>query len=243
MNKVYVWMSKEEIDSERLTGHTAVVMDVLLATTTMVTMVENGARRVFPAANMEEAESLSELYASPLLIRGGEDDGSPIASFDRGPFPAEYNRESIAGKDVVFLTTNGTRAVRKAQTAKRVLLACLRNALAVADYVLSSDTDVFLICAGSTGHVSLEDTLCAALIASRFDANKWKFNDAAVLLRELIAGKEGMVRPFVNHGRVGRWFNRTGEQAVLDFVAEVGASSTLVDVKDGQLRALEYKAL
>jgi 2-phosphosulfolactate phosphatase len=43
-------MNRKEVVPERLAGATAVVVDVFLATTTLLTILENGARRVFPVA-------------------------------------------------------------------------------------------------------------------------------------------------------------------------------------------------
>ena len=48
-------MTREEIVPERLARATAVVVDEFLATTTLLTILENGARRVFPVASMEDS--------------------------------------------------------------------------------------------------------------------------------------------------------------------------------------------
>ena len=53
---------------------------------------------------------------------GGERGGLPIAGFDLGNSPAEYTRERVAGKTVVFTTTNGTRAMKRCHAAHRVLV-------------------------------------------------------------------------------------------------------------------------
>jgi 2-phosphosulfolactate phosphatase len=49
-------MTREEIVPQRLSGATAVVVDVFLTTTTLLTILENGARRVFPVASLGEGE-------------------------------------------------------------------------------------------------------------------------------------------------------------------------------------------
>lgn len=61
-----VWLKKEEIDAARLTGATAVVMDVLLATTTLLAIIEAGARRILPAGSLEEARQLADELVSPF---------------------------------------------------------------------------------------------------------------------------------------------------------------------------------
>jgi phosphosulfolactate phosphohydrolase-like enzyme len=60
MKQLRVLMTRGEIVPDRLAGATAVVVDVFLATTTLLTVLENGARGVFPVASLEEAEDTSE---------------------------------------------------------------------------------------------------------------------------------------------------------------------------------------
>ena len=235
MKRLHVWLTKEEIVPERLSGSVAVVMDVLLATTTMVTMVERGAGRVFPVASLEEARHLKRHLNSPKLLTGGEEDGVKVEEFDCGPFPDEFPEEVVAGKDVIFLTTNGTRAVRKAHTADKLLLCCLRNVPAVAEYLNACPyDDVFLICAGSKGHFSYEDFMCAGEIVGRLRLTDVKLNDAARFARDMARGDNVMER--LGRGRVGEYFVRYGLDHVLQFVGDIGASTALVEVHDGQLR-------
>lgn len=144
--------------------------------------------------------------------------------------------EKVKGKDVVYLTTNGTRAIHRARAADELLIACIRNAPAVARYLQEVKTDtVRLICAGSLGRVSLEDALCAAVILTEMDLSGWDLDDAAVLLRDWGSRVREEIPRILKKGRVGRWFEREGETRALRYTGEVGASDTLVAFKDGQL--------
>jgi 2-phosphosulfolactate phosphatase len=238
--KMRVWLKKEEIDANRLTGATAVVIDVLLATTTLLAIAEAGARKILPAGNMEEARRLVNELASPLLLTGGEEGGVSVDGFDCGPFPDEYPEEKVKGKDVVFLTTNGTRAIHRAKAADELLIACLRNAPAVARYLQETKTEsVWLICAGSQGRVSLEDTLCAAVILAEMDLNGWDLDDASLVLQQLGISHRGDIPALLEKGRVGQWFVREGMTRALQYTGEVGASDTLVALHDGVLAPLK----
>ncbi len=242
MNKIRVWATKEEIDSAVLTEATVVVMDVLLATTTMVTMVENGAKRVFPAADAHEARWLKQFLEPESSLLGGEEEGYAIPDFDCGPLPNEFSPERVAGKDVVFVTTNGTRAVRGAESARELLIANLRNAPSVAHYLQNTASEeVYLICAGSHGHLSLEDMLCAGLILSHLNLECVSVNDAARVARFGLAHAEADTFQWIQQGRVGRWFTKNGKEDVLRFVSDVGASQTLVGVVDRELRRIESR--
>ncbi len=89
MKRLRVLMTREEIVPERLAGATAVVVDVFLATTTLLTILENGARQIFPVASLEEAESARGKLDASNVLRGGEQDAARIDGYDHGPFPEE----------------------------------------------------------------------------------------------------------------------------------------------------------
>jgi 2-phosphosulfolactate phosphatase len=234
--KIRVWMKKEEIDGAALAGATAVVMDVCLATTTLLKIVEGGPRRVIPTGSLEEACRLAEELDSPRLLTGGEEGGFRVEGFHCGPYPDEYPPEKVKGKDVIYLTTNGTRAIHRARAADELLIACLRNAPAMARYLQGVETEkVQLICAGSLGRVSLEDALCAAVILAEMDLSDWDLDDGAALLRDWGRRVRADIPHLLKTGRVGRWFEREGEEHVLRYTGEVGASDTLVAFKGGQL--------
>ena len=62
MKRLRVLMTRQEIVPERLAGATAVVIDVFMATTTLLTILENGARDVYPVADLEEAEAEGQTF-------------------------------------------------------------------------------------------------------------------------------------------------------------------------------------
>src|ERR671911_1489612 len=158
-------MTRQEVVPERLSGATAVVIDVFMATTTLLTILENGARDVYPVASLKEADEVAQKLDAGSLLRGGEQDAARIEGYDHGPFPEEYTPEVVGGKDVIFVTTNGTRAISSAEPAKELLLGCLRNAPAVAQHLEESGTEsVYVVCAGSAGRFTIEDFLGASAI-------------------------------------------------------------------------------
>ena len=84
-----------------------VVVDIFRATTTMVTAFERGVRSIRPVATVEEAEA----YKQAGWLVGAERNVKrcPFADFGNSPF--DYTADKVAGKDIVFTTTNGTRAI------------------------------------------------------------------------------------------------------------------------------------
>jgi 2-phosphosulfolactate phosphatase len=239
-----VLTTREEIRPERLAGSTAVVIDVFMATTTLLTILENGARSVRPVATLTEAEAQSELLDPSMRLRGGEQGAQFVQGFDLGPFPDEYPPEKVAGRDVIFLSTNGTVAIAAVAGAERVLLASLRNAPAVARLLQDESPDsIHIVCAGSMGRLALEDLAGAAAILSRMELSRWTLNDGAWLARELGESYRDRIPELVRVGRAGRWFQRNDREDAFRFVVDVGASDLIGEVRDGRLARIPSRVI
>ena len=237
-------MTRQEIEPEKLPDAIVVVVDVFLATTTLLTILENGAQNVYPVASLEEAEEVGNGLDWMRLLRGGEQDAEKIEGYDLGPYPEEYTPGVVADKDVVFVTTNGTRAISVAADARELLLGCLRNAPAVARYLEASGTgSVYVVCAGSAGRFVIEDFLGAATILSRLNEqgylDDWRLNDAAWMALDFAERYEGRESEVLKECRAGRWLLENGLAETLEFAGDVGASELVPEVVEGQLRRAE----
>ena len=242
--RIRVLMTRQEIEPEKLSGATVVVIDVLLATTTLLTVLENGARTVLPVASLEEAEEVGGRLDAASLLRGGEQGAERVEGYDLGPYPNEYAPEVVADKDVIFVTTNGTRAIGTAAGAKKLLVGCLRNAPAVARYLEDSGAkSVYVVCAGSAGRFTVEDFLGASAVLSRLNGDgyldDWRLNDAAWLALDFAERYGGREMAALKEGRAGRWFLENDMVEELEFVGDVGASGIVPQVVEGMLRVVE----
>jgi 2-phosphosulfolactate phosphatase len=147
-------------------GGIAVVIDVLRASTTIITALAHGAARVRPVLTVEEARA--EAAALGTLL-GGERGGLKIQGFDLGNSPREYSRDRVGGRSIVITTTNGTAALHACSGAADVLIGAVvnRSAVAAAAHALAlkhGGCDVHLVCAGTEGAVTEEDLLAAGAI-------------------------------------------------------------------------------
>jgi 2-phosphosulfolactate phosphatase len=231
MRRLRVLMTRQEIVPERLAGATVVVLDVFMATTTLLTILENGARGVFPVESLEEADKVKEGLDASSLLRGGEQDAARIEGYDHGPFPEEYAPEVVRDKDVIFVTTNGTRAIADAAPAESVLLGCLRNAPAVARHLQESNPDsIYLVCAGSAGRFTIEDFLGAATILSHMDVEGRRLNDGAWMALDFAERHSEDLPGVLKQSRAGRWFVENERMDAFDFVADVAASEVVPEV-------------
>jgi 2-phosphosulfolactate phosphatase len=148
------------------TGGIAVVIDVLRASTTIITALAHGAARVRPVLTIEEARA--EAAAAGMML-GGERGGRRIDGFDFGNSPLEYGRSRVDGRSIVITTTNGTAALHACAGAAEVLIGAIvnRSAVAAAAHALAikhGGCDVHLVCAGTDGAVTEEDLLAAGAI-------------------------------------------------------------------------------
>jgi 2-phosphosulfolactate phosphatase len=149
------------IETEKLQGATAVVIDVLRATSVMVTAFANGLDKLITVASPDEAFALRDQNPSYLL--GGEKDAICVPGFDLDNSPFNYTAERIGGKTLVMSTSNGTRAIKGSLVASKLFIGSFLNAKAVANAV-RYDKKIVLVCSGSNNSFTLEDALCAGYI-------------------------------------------------------------------------------
>ena len=160
----------------------AVVIDVLRASSTITTALANGARAVIPAGTIREAVKIAADYPGALLA--GERNAKKPPHFDLGNSPFEFGPEKVAGKVIIFSTSNGTRIIKRIDPANQIVIGSFLNAYAVSRYVRQQKKDALLYCAGNNGRFALEDALCAAWIVnelrdfSLYDAAYWTLKSA-----------------------------------------------------------------
>jgi 2-phosphosulfolactate phosphatase len=191
--EVRVWLVPEWATPERLAAATAVVIDVLRASTTVVHALAAGCAAVLPCAEVEEARRLADGMRAGRVLLAGERDGRPLPGFDLGNSPAEFTPSRCRGTTLVLTTSNGTRAMLRAAPADRALVAGFVNFSAVCEQLARDAHPVHVLCAGDGGEVALEDALLAgALVEFLSEAGPVCLNDGARLAWD----------SFTHHGRV-----------------------------------------
>jgi len=166
VHELNVYALPRLVDPDDLAGGAVVIIDVLRASTTIAYALEAGAREVIPCAEVDEARAVARQFPTNEAVLGGERDGLPIEGFDLGTSPSEYTPDRVAGKAVVFTTTNGTRAMLHAHRADRVLIGGFVNVTAVLKELVNQQR-IHLLCAGTRGQVGEEDLLLAGMLAER----------------------------------------------------------------------------
>jgi 2-phosphosulfolactate phosphatase len=156
-----------------------IVLDILRATSTIVTALASGYRRVLCVDSVQRARRLDK----PGRTLAGEQEWVAPEGFALGNSPLEVRRPS--GSELVLATTNGSATiVRAASHADTVLIAALLNLDAVIETAAAAG-DVQVVCSGASLRPSLEDTYVAGRIAARLDGH---LTDAAQVARAVADG-------------------------------------------------------
>lgn len=163
--EVFVHLLPSLIPEGSLKGGVAVVVDVLRATTVMVHALASGVECVIPCLEIEEARRVAAGLPAGSVLLAGERQGLPIEGFDLGNSPGAFTPEVCRGKTLVMTTTNGTRAILASLDAERVVIGAFANFAATMQLLHFEERAVHVVCSGTDGSVSLEDTLLAGAFA------------------------------------------------------------------------------
>ncbi|HWI08571.1 MAG TPA: 2-phosphosulfolactate phosphatase [Solirubrobacteraceae bacterium] len=189
---------------------TAVVVDVLRATSTITLALASGYERVLVAGSIDEARGLR----SDGRTLAGEVGCARAPGFDLGNSPEETLSPRTG--ELVLATTNGAPAiVASAQVAGEVIAASLLNLDAVLAHLADAD-DVLLVCAGTDGRVSIEDVYLAGRLSRALGGDR---SDAA-LIAEAVAASYGTALEALEASAGAVGLRREGLESDIAFCAQ-----------------------
>ncbi len=210
-------------------GQVCIVVDVIRASTTLVTMVERGARQVCIAGDVASARQAAAAHEGALLA--GEAEGLAPPGFAYGNSPVELSRVPLAGRTVVFVTTNGTAAIRAVRDADSMLVGALRNGAAVSreawEAAKALGDDLTIVCAGREGAFGIDDAYCAGyLVQCLLQMGSPDLTDAAAAAARLYRSEPDALALF-SQSAAGRNVVRLGLTADVPFCAARDASEVV----------------
>ncbi|MGM0587525.1 MAG: 2-phosphosulfolactate phosphatase [Bacteroidota bacterium] len=163
-NSIDVFSAARSFQEEDLRGKTAVIIDVLRATSTITTAIQHGAKGVIAVEDMSDASKIAQNLDPSRYLLCGEKDGVKIDGYHLGNSPLEYTEDAVKGKTLIINTTNGTKAISRSAMASHVYIGSFLNLSAVVDQLKDTEEEIVLVCAGWRNRLSLEDMLCAGQI-------------------------------------------------------------------------------
>lgn len=233
-----------------------IVLDVLRASSTMLAMFEAGASALHLASTPEEAARIAAVDRAAHWLCG-EREGLRPEGFDYGNSPSELAEARLDDRRVVYVTSNGTNALRAVATAPLVLVGTPRNEVAVTRLAVREarerDLDLLILCAGDEGGyaISLEDAFVAGMLVERLiklharhvpaeaadgDTDALSLDESAILVHRTfcsyLRGPEAhatseTLLTVFEESRNGRDLPRKGYADDLDYCAQVDVSTVV----------------
>jgi 2-phosphosulfolactate phosphatase len=251
--RVFVHLLPSLIPPGSLRGGVAVVVDVLRATTVMIHALANGCEAVIPCAEIDEAKGVAADLPRGRAILGGERGGLPIPGFDLGNSPGDFTREVCEGNTLVMTTTNGTRAILASLEAERVYIASFANLRATSEELIvqflkkDHGHPIHVVCSGTEGFVSFEDSLLAGAIVESLigrvlklpdDRDDFLGNDEAymALFQRWTRVERHPLGRLLRLGRGGRNVVRLGLEKDIEVAAEVDRFPIVAELSRDPLR-------
>jgi 2-phosphosulfolactate phosphatase len=212
-----------------------VIIDVFRATSTIASVINNGAKCIIPVDTVAKAIDISKQIGA---IAAGERDGQIAEGLQHGNSPLEYSNEFIGGKTLVLTTTNGTKLLQMAldNNADTIISGSFPNLSAVCKYIVEQDKCVVLACAGWKDRFNIEDTLFAGAVISKVKEHFTIHCDSS-LNAELLydSNKQDIIgfAPKLTHYH--RLVERFGLIKDIAFCLTPDIANILVVYKDGKL--------
>lgn len=239
--KVHVLLKKEELQEQRLAGKVVVVLDILFATSSIVTALAHGARAVVPALDRDACLAHAEDHPPGTYVLAGEWRTETLAGF-LDPTPLALLAHGLAGRTLIYATTNGTVALTRSQGAEHVYAAGLLNAEATVRHLLRAHPEetVLLVCSGSVDNFNLEDFYGAGYLVSLIRSlapHEPELTDAAraaSLLHDRIDALECL-----RESRVGRMMVERRLESELAFAARKSTLELVARQEEGRVIRLK----
>ena len=212
---------------------TVVLVDILRATTTICTAVENGVAAIRPVATHEEARRLK---AEGFLV-ASEQDGRQVDFADFGNSAFSFTRDKIGGKTVVYCTTNGTRTLEIARSASgSIVIGAFINISALTEWLTKRPRNVVILCSGWKNRFCLEDALFAGALTKRLLATDVFHStcDSAHASMDLWNLAEGDVLRYIENAAQRHRLKRLGLDDVIPYSFECDQVK-VVPVFDGHV--------
>ncbi|PLR80614.1 2-phosphosulfolactate phosphatase [Bacillus sp. V33-4] len=244
MGTVHVIFQKEMVDPELMEGHIAVVIDVLLATTTIAAALEYGAKEVVPVRDSIHGLEAARILPDNSFILAGELEGRIIDGF-LPPWPTSL-KNHVEGKTLILSTSNGTVAINKAMKAKKIYTSSMVNGAHVASHIKRIDRgeDIIVVCSGSDGSFSMEDFLGAGYFLDSLigeNSEDYMMTDAAktalLFYRKHAENYDG----FLYESVVGKELEEYGLGNEVQFASELNVFSVVPQFFGNKLIDIEHK--
>lgn len=235
MPTIEVCLSPKLVPCFDLTGKTAVVIDVLRATSAMVTGLAHGVEAIRPVATVEACVD----WMQRGYIGAAERNGQVVAGFSFGNSPLAFQQAALKGQKVALTTTNGTKAIELSKHANQIIIGAFLNLKAVTDFLIQEGNSIVLVCAGWKGNFNLEDTLFAGAVVSAL-TNSYEIHcDAALASAVLYERYQGNLYAAIEQSSHFHRLAKLGIEEDIRFCMQRNVYATVPVLHDNELRPVQ----
>jgi 2-phosphosulfolactate phosphatase len=239
--KLNVLFSPVNADELYFTNKTTVVIDVLRASSTIITALSSGAREVIPVASVDFAVKLSGGMFGGQTLLGGERNTKMIEGFALGNSPYEYSKNVVENKYIVFYSTNGSKSIVKAKYSENLFVSSFNNLRAVADHLAKLNNDIEILCAGNDNRFSLEDSVCSGMLIEemrKMDINI-ELSDSSLAAIALYEKFGINILEMLKHSEHGKKLLQNGFEGDLEYCSKYSVTSTIPSFDGKTLKLLD----
>jgi 2-phosphosulfolactate phosphatase len=218
-------------------GDIIVVIDVVRATTSIITALSNGAKSVTPVQTLKEAKQLRKEHSNYLLA--GERNGVKPKGFDLDNSPLTLTKERVAGKNVIMSTTNGTKALVQSEGSKWILVGAFLNADAIGkksmQIATKNDVGISFVLAGEKIHFALEDFICAGGIIETLPKNAVSLSDKAIGALLAFEGAKQNLQENIRKSKHAQELMKIGFSKDIEFACQLNLYDSVPFYQNGRI--------
>jgi len=200
-----------------------VVVDLLRATSTIITALANGAKSIIPTSSVEEAVKIAKNFEKSTFLLCGEKNTKIIEGFDLGNSPLDFTEDKVKDKKLILTTTNGTKIFSLLKHSLNVLIYSTLNLTAVKQKMTELSDEWLIICAGRNGFYDASDSIAAGFLISKFSKTKSRLelNDAGKTSLILYEKYKDDLNNFLKKSEHGKILIENGFEADIDFISKI----------------------
>jgi len=196
-------------------GYAIVIVDVLRASTTIVSALGKGFR-IYPVQTTDEAFILASALKNPFLV--GELGGNVPFGFDMTNSPVEIMNSNDTQRPIIFISSSGSQLMRNSIGADAIYISSFRNFSAVANYAGALHDRIAIIGAGTRGQFRREDLMGCAWLAEML--LKKGFDSGNPLTSGYLLRWKGHAPEAIRDGRSAEYLIKTKQVKDLEFTIE-----------------------
>ena len=228
------------------------VIDALRATTTISfalwgydnkSITPEGCLGVIPVESVDDAFKMFKNFEKKDVLLAGERFCLKPEGFNLGNSPDEYTLSNIKDKTIIFSTTNGTRALKKAEKAKFVTTASFVNAESCANVLFRKNNDIIILCAGRSEKTTIEDSACAGLIVEilakkcQDESVNYLLSDSAMIAKDFYNSHKSSIHELLLKSEAGKNLIEVNLQKDIAVCSKINVIPMATEYRDGIIKS------